>query len=92
MGPVRLQCDGDMGVVFLFSDFAVECALALDNPGDGFFVSHLGRADIGRDIIFLEYPVLDDFQMQFAHPGYDGLGRLLVCLDLEGRVIVGQFT
>jgi hypothetical protein len=53
--------------------------------GDGLPVGHLGLADVGVDPEFTGQAVDDDFQMQFAHPGDQGLVGLFIGLDPERK-------
>ena len=59
--------------------------------GDGFTISHLRRADIRIHTIFALQAVNDDFQMQFAHAGQNGLAGFLIGTQAERWVFPGQF-
>ena len=66
--------------------------VGLGGLGDGFAVGHLGLAHVGVDVEFAGQAVNDDLQMQFAHAGDEGLVGLLVALDAEGGVFLGQLV
>ena len=53
-------------------------AFLFDLLGDGFFVGDLGLADVCFDFKFTHHTVYDDFKMQFAHSGDDGLVGLRI--------------
>lgn len=77
-----------MAVLALAAGLAHELAVHIaDCLADGLAVGDLGLAHIGGHIEFALHAVDDDFQMQLAHAGNDGLARLLVTADPEGRVL-----
>jgi hypothetical protein len=56
---------------------------------DRFLVSNLWLALVGVDLELAHQAVDDDFQVQLAHAGDDGLPCLLIGMDLERRVLLG---
>src|SRR5690606_11204506 len=58
--------------------------------GDGFTVSHLWRTDIGLNLELTLQAVDDNVEMKLAHSSDDGLTRLFISPDPEGRVLRGQ--
>ena len=59
---------------------------------DGLPVGDLRLADVGADVELADHAVGDDFEMQLSHAGDDGLARVLVGVDLEGRVFLHQLA
>ena len=57
---------------------------------DRLAVGHLRLADVGLDLELAAHAVDQDLQVQLAHAGDDRLAGLLVVLDLEGRVLLGE--
>ena len=57
---------------------------------DRLAVGDLRLADVGRDLELADHAVHEDVEVQLAHAGDQGLARLLVRLDAEGRVLLGQ--
>ncbi len=57
---------------------------------DGFAVGDLRLAGVGLDLEFADHAVPDDFEVQLAHAGDDGLAGLFVGEDAEGRVFLGE--
>ena len=83
----RLHAQHHMAVLALATGLAHELAVHIvDCFANGFAVGHLGLAHIGGHIEFPFHAVDDDFQVQLAHAGNDGLARFLVGADSEGRV------
>ena len=90
-GFLRLERQHDVTVLALAARLANE--LAFDVGGglaDGFAVGHLRLADVGFHAELALHAVDDDFQVQFAHAGDDGLARLFIGAQTEGRVFLGQ--
>ena len=58
--------------------------------GDGFAVRDLRFAGVRVHFEFAEHPVANDFQVQLAHAGDDGLAGVFVRVDAESRVFFGE--
>jgi len=71
---------------------AHELAFDLAGVADRLPIGDLGFADIGFDAEFAAHPVDNDIQVQLAHPGDDGLPGLLIGLDPERRIFLGQLA
>jgi hypothetical protein len=88
---LRLDGEHDVTVLALTAGLTDELAVDVGDLGaDGFAVSHLRLADVGFDAEFALHAVDDDFQVQLAHAGDDGLARFLVGADAEGRIFCSQ--
>ena len=59
-------------------------------PRIGLAVGDLRAADVGLDLVLAHHAVDQHLEVQLAHAGDLGLAGLLVGLDLEGRVLLGQ--
>ena len=57
---------------------------------NGFSISDLRFASVGVDFEFAEHAVANDFQMQLAHSGNDGLAGVLVRVDTECWIFFGE--
>jgi hypothetical protein len=78
-------------VLALTAGLAHELAFAVfDRLADGFAVGHLGLAHVGFHAEFTLHAVNDDFQVQLAHTGDDGLARFFVGLDAERWIFSSQ--
>lgn len=64
--------------------------VSLAGLGDGLTVGDLRLAHVGVDAELAGKTVDDDFQMEFAHAGDQGLVGLVVALHAEGRVFLGK--
>ena len=62
----------------------------LDGATDRLAVGHLRLADVGLDLELATHAVHEDVEVELAHAGDDGLAGLLVVVDLEGRVLLGE--
>src|SRR3954447_160180 len=62
----------------------------LHGLADRLAVGHLGLAHVGLDLELAPHAVDQDLQVELPHAGDDGLAGLLIELDLEGRVLLGQ--
>ena len=62
----------------------------VDRLADRLAVGDLGLADVGVDVELAQHPVDDHLEVQLAHAVDQGLAGLLVALDLEGRVLLGE--
>ena len=67
-----------------------DAAFRLAFRGDGFLVGDARLAHVRVHAVVLEQPVLDHFQVQFAHAADDELGGFRVVADFEGRIFAGQ--
>ena len=65
-------------------------AVALGRAADRLPVGDPRPADVGRDLELADHAVDEDVQVQLAHAGDAGLAGLLVGVDAEGRVFLGQ--
>ena len=65
-------------------------ALGLGRPGNGLPVGDLGRAGVDGHLKLADQPVEDDFEVQLAHAGQQGLAGFGVGLDNQGRVLGRQ--
>ena len=63
----------------------------VDRALDGLLVGDLRLADVGLDLELTAHPVHQDVQVKLAHTADDGLAGLMILVDLEGRVFLGQF-
>jgi hypothetical protein len=61
-----------------------------DRLADRFAISNLRRTYVRLNAEFALHAINQDFQMQLAHTGHDGLTRLLICTDTERRILSGQ--
>ena len=61
-------------------------AARLGHEADGFFVGNLGLADQHINMVIAGELHPQNFQVQFAHAGDDGLAGLVVVVGLEGRI------
>src|SRR6476660_3890954 len=88
---VRTEVDDDLGELTRTTGLLlVGVGVLLDRVADGLAVGDLRLADSGLDAELALHAVDEDLQVELAHAGDDGLTRLLVGLDGEGRVLVGQ--
>ncbi len=62
----------------------------LDLLANRLAVGHLGLAHVGVHVELAEHPVDQDLEVELAHAGDDRLPGLLVGLDAEGGVLLGQ--
>ena len=90
-GPGGLQGDDHVAVLALAAGLADVAELdLLDLLAHRLAVGHLGLAHVGVHVELAEHPVHQDLEVELAHPGDDRLAGLLVGLDPEGRVLLGQ--
>ena len=66
------------------------CVVVLDRATDGLAVGHLRLADVRLDLELLLHAVDQDVEVELAHAGDDRLAGVLVEVDLEGRVLLGE--
>jgi len=87
---VRLQLEPDVAVLAAAAGLLDELAFHFHRLLDGFAVGDLRLADVGLDTELALHAVDDDFQVQLAHPGDDGLPGFLVGVDAERRIFLRQ--
>ena len=71
-------------------DWRMNLPSSADLLADRLAVGDLGLADVGLDLELALHAVDDDLEVQLAHAGDDGLAGLVVGLDAERRVLLGQ--
>src|SRR4051794_3170668 len=87
----RLDVDVDDAVLARAAGLAHEAALdLLGGAADGLAVGDLRAADVGLDVELAAHAVDQHLEVQLAHAGDLGLAGLLVRLDLERRVLLGE--
>ena len=69
-----------------------EPALNLTGAAKGFAVGDTGHPNLGPNTELAAHTVDQHFKVQLTHARHDGLARLVVNLDHESGVFVGQFT
>ena len=79
-----------MAVLALAAGLADEPAVALGRAADGLAVGDLRLADVGGDLELADHAVDEHVEVQLAHAGDERLAALLVRLDAEGRVLLGE--
>ena len=80
-----------MAVLATATGLAHEAPLdLLDALADRLPVGDLGTADVGVDVELAQQAVDDHLEVELAHPVDQGLPGLLVGLDLERRVLLGE--
>ena len=63
---------------------------ASDLLANGLAIRHLRLADVGLDFVLAHHAVDDDFEVQLAHAGDDGLSGVGIGVNLEGGIFLGQ--
>src|SRR3954470_13203196 len=87
----RLDVDVDDAVLARAAGLADEAALdLLGRAADGLAVGDLRPADVRLDVELAAHAVDQHLEVQLAHARDLGLAGLLVRLDLEGRVLLGE--
>ena len=79
-----------MAVLAAAAGLADVAPLARGLLGDRLLVGDLRLADVGADVELAHQAVDDDLEVQLAHAGDDGLARVLVRVDAEGRIFLHQ--
>ena len=79
-----------MAVLTAAAGLLDEAVFLVHGLSDGLAVGDLRLADVGLDAELAPHAVDDDFKMQLAHAGDDGLTRLLVGRDTERGVFLGE--
>ena len=85
-----LDLDDGVAVLALAAGLADEAPVALGGPADRLAVGDLRLADVRRHLELAHHAVHEDVEVQLAHAGDQRLARLLVRLDAEGGVLLGQ--
>ena len=87
----RLDVDDRVAILAAAAGLADEAALDLvDGLADRLAIGDLGAADVRVDRELAEQAVDDHLEVELAHPVDQRLAGLLVGLDLEGRVLLGE--
>ena len=84
------SADHGVAVLALAAGLADEAPVALGRAADGLAVGDLRLADVGRDLELADHAVDEHVEVQLAHAGDQRLAGLLVGLDAEGRVLLGE--
>src|SRR5208337_3728177 len=79
-----------MAVLALASGLLDVLAVGLGGAANGFAVGDLGTPDVGIHAKLALHAVHDNFQVQFAHAGDDGLAGILVGVHAEGGIFLGE--
>ena len=80
-----------MAVLAAAAGLADELALGVhDGLAGGLAVGDLRLTDVAINLELATQTVDDDLEVQLAHAGDDGLTGLVVGVDLEGRVLLGE--
>ena len=88
---LRLQGEDHMAVLTFTTRLTHKFAVYIGNRfAYGFAVRNLGLAHIGFHIELALHAVHDDFQVQLAHTGDDGLTRFFFGANTERRIFSGQ--
>ena len=87
---VRLNLDDDVTVLTATAGLLDQLAFAIGRRGDGFAISDLRFAGVGFNFEFAQHAIANDFEMQLAHSGDDGLAGVFVREDFESRIFLGQ--
>jgi hypothetical protein len=88
---LRFDLQHHVTVLALAARLAHELAFDVGHRlADGLAVGHLRLADVGLDAELALHAVDDDFQVQLAHAGDDGLATFLVGAHAERRIFGGQ--
>src|SRR5690606_5505860 len=91
-GFVRLELDPHVTVLATTAGLLGELAFLLHRLADGFAVGHLRGAHVGFTVEFALHAIDDDFEVQLAHAGDDGLAGFFVGTHAEGRIFLSQTT
>src|SRR5205823_8608204 len=86
----RLEVDDDVAVLALAARLTDVAALALRGLGQRLAVRDLRTADVRGDAEFTKHAVDDDLEVQLAHARDERLAGLLVGVDAERRVLLGE--
>ena len=89
-GRVGFELDFDVTVLAATTRLADELADAFGGQVDGLAVGNLGLAGLGLDLELALEAVDDDFEVKLTHAGDEGLARLGVGGDAEGRIFLSE--
>src|SRR5262249_27290992 len=87
---VRFELEPHVTVLAAPARLAHELAFAVDLAANRFAVGYLPLADVRLDLELALHAVDDDFEVQLAHAGDDGLAGLLVGRDTERGVFLRE--
>ncbi|OBQ37119.1 MAG: hypothetical protein AN484_25225, partial [Aphanizomenon flos-aquae WA102] len=87
---VGFELDLDVAILAAATRLADELTHAFGGEVDGFAVGNLGLAGLGLDLELALEAVDDDFEVKLTHAGDEGLARLRVGGDAEGRIFLGE--
>ena len=87
---VGLGLDDGVAVLALAAGLLDVAAVALGGAADRLPVGDARPADVGRDLELADHAIHEDVEVQLAHAGDAGLAALLVRVDAEGGVLLGQ--
>ena len=89
-GRQGLDLEPAVAVLAATAGLAHELAFAVDRLADGFAVGDLRLADVGFNAVLTLHAVDENFKVQLAHAGDDGLAGFLVGVHAEGRIFDRQ--
>ena len=90
-GLLRLEVDDGVTVLTTTTGLANELAVdVLNGLASGLTVGDLRLAHVAVNVELALQAVDDDLEVQLAHAGDDGLTGLLIRVNLEGRVFLGE--
>ena len=85
-----LNSQHDMAVLAASSALTDKFAVRFGRSQDTFAVSYLRFAGVGFDFMLSEQTVKNNFQMEFAHPGDNGLSGFFIAAHIECRVFFSK--
>ena len=87
---VRLDAHPAVAVVARTTGLANVLAFRLGRLANRLAEGHLRLADVGLDLVLALHAVDENLEVQFAHAADDGLARVYIGANLEGRIFIGQ--
>src|SRR5665647_913791 len=88
---VRFNLENHVAVLTLAAGLTDKLALSVfDRLANGFTISHLRFTHVSFHAKLALHAVNNDFQMQLAHPGDQGLAGFLIRFDAERRILLRQ--
>ena len=87
---VGLELDDRVTVLAAAAGLAHEAPVALGGLADRLAVGHLRLADVGGDLELAHHAVDEHVEVQLAHAGDERLAGLLVVVDAERRILLGE--